>query len=153
MSSLHRRRALFEASTEIVISVLPIIVVLLVMAYLGKPVKVFQKPEWAFGAAIFFGQALVRLLAALTEEHRTLQVGQVVLFAAIVLVFGLAPSLLTLVIVIHSIEQAGTTPLFFQVLQVILFAVSAFVYVVVGAVSHEIPKRTTGTTPGLPSQR
>lgn len=138
MANHHRSRAFLEAITEVVISILPIVVVLLVVLYLGKPGKLFQKPEWAFGAAIFFGQSLVKLLAAMTGAHREMQVGKVVLFAACVLVFGLAPSLLVLVFVIHSAEQVGQVSIFFQALQVALFVLSAFTYVVVGVVSHEI---------------
>jgi hypothetical protein len=138
MKSSQRGRTLLEASTEVVISILPLIVVLLVMFYIGKPMKLFAKPEWAFGAAIFFGQSLVKLLAAMTAPHRSVESGKVVLFAASVLVFGLAPSLLVLVFVIHSAEQLGTVPAFAQTLQVALFALSAFAFVVVAAVCHEL---------------
>lgn len=138
MANLHRQRAMLEAASEVVLSMLPIIVMLLVMAYIGRPMEVLQKPEWAFGAAIFFGQALVKLIATMTAEHRTMQVGKVVLFAACVLVFGLSPSLLVLVFVIHSGETGGHVNLYLEILQITLFVLSAFVYVVVGVASHEI---------------
>ena len=117
------------------------------MAYIGKPMKLFQKPEWAFGAAIFFGQALVKLLTAMTEEHRSMQVGNVVLFAACVLVFGLAPALMVLVFVIHSVEQTGAAAIQFQILQVALFFLGAFTYVVVGVVCYEIGEGGAGADP------
>ncbi len=138
MPSDERNRALIEAATEVVISVLPIIVVLLVMSHVGKPLKLFAKPEWAFGAAIFFGQALVKLLAAMIAPHRTVQASKVVLFAACILVLGLAPTLLILVFVILGAEQSGEVPAIFQMLQVALFVLSAFAYVVVAAVTHEL---------------
>lgn len=138
MPNEGRKRSLLEAGTEVVISVLPLIVVLLVMFHVGKPMKLFAKPEWAFGAAIFFGQALVKLLAAMSAPHRTVQAGKVILFAACILVFGLAPTLLILVFVILDAEQTGQVPMAFQVLQVLLFALSAFAYVVVAAVTHEL---------------
>jgi hypothetical protein len=155
MKNSHRGRALLEASTEVVISVLPLLVVLLVMFYIGKPMKLFAKPEWAFGAAIFFGQSLVKLLAAMTAPHHSVESGKVVLFAASVLVFGLAPSLLVLVFVIHSAEQLGAVPLFAQTLQVGLFALSAFTFVVVAAVCHELAfeRSERGRDEAKPSDR
>lgn len=133
-----RKWATVEASTEVVISVLPLIVVLLVMLYVDKPHKVFAKPEWAFGAAIFFGQALVKLLTAMTNPHKSVQGPKVVLFAACVLVFGLVPTMLTLVFIIHGAEQPSGVPIAFQALQTVLFVVSAFVYVIVGVATEEL---------------
>lgn len=134
----RRKWATVEALTEVVISVLPLIVVFLVMVYVDKPEKVFAKPEWAFGAAIFFGQALVRLLTAMTNPHKSVQGPKVVLFAACVLVFGLVPTMLTLVFVIHGAEQPSGVPLVFQALQTVLFIASAFVYVIVGVATEEL---------------
>jgi hypothetical protein len=136
---LERRRAsILEAATEVVTALLPIVVVLMVMMYVGKPAKLFQKPEWAFGAAIFFGQSLVKLLSAMSEEHRRIRAGSIVLFSTCIIVFGLAPSLLVLVFVIHSAEVGGVVAIAYQVIQVALFVVSAAAYVIVGAVSREM---------------
>ncbi len=141
MASKERNRALIEAGTEVVISLLPLIVVLLVMFHIGKPLKLFSKPEWAFGAAIFFGQALVKLLAAMIAPHRTVQANKVVFFAACILVFGLAPTLLILVFVILGAEHPDGVNVVFQISQVVLFWLSAFAYVVVASVTHELAPR------------
>lgn len=133
-----RTWAIFEASTEVVISTLPLVVVLLVMLYIDKPAKLFTKPEWAFGAAIFFGQALVKLLSAMANPHKSVQGPKIVLFAACVLVFGLVPTMLTLVFIIHGAEQPGGVPIGYQILQTILFSLSAFVYVIVGVATEEL---------------
>ena len=136
----RRKWSIFEASTEVVISTLPLVVVLLVMIYIDKPAKVFAKPEWAFGAAIFFGQAVVKLLSAMANPHKVVQGPKVVLFAACILVFGLVPTLLTLVFIIHGAELPAGVPFGFQVLQTVLFLASAFVYVIVGVVTEELAK-------------
>lgn len=135
-------RAFFEACTELLMSLLPIIVVFLVMLYINKPLKVFAKPEWAFGAAIFFGQSLVRLLAAMISPHKSVQGPKVVFFAASVLVIGLVPTLLCLVFLIHGAEQPNGVPVEFQVFQTLLFFVSAVVYLIVGVVTHELASKS-----------
>jgi hypothetical protein len=141
MTTTSRKRAIRELLTEVVLSILPMLVVLLVMVYMDKPGKLFMKPEWAFAASIFFGQSLVRLVSAMTGKHPRMEAGSVALFAALVLVLGLVPSLLVLVFVIHSAELTNTVSTFFQAAQCVQFFGGAFTYVVVGAVCHEVSPR------------
>jgi hypothetical protein len=133
---------LAEAWIELTMSLLPIIVVFLVMLYINQPLKVFAKPEWAFGAAILFGQSLVRLLAAMIKPHKPVRVGEVVLFAVAIMVLGLVPSLLCLVFLIHGAEQPDGVPTVFKILQTVLFFISAAVYLVVGGVTHGLATPT-----------
>jgi hypothetical protein len=137
-----RNPALAEALTELVMSLLPIVVVFLVMLELGQPYKVFAKPELAFGAAILFGQSLVRLLAGMANPHRKVQQAKVVLFAAVVIVLGLVPTLLCLVFLIHGAEQSASVSVGYMILQAVLFVLSAVVFVVVSIVTHELSSRS-----------
>jgi hypothetical protein len=135
-----RARSVTEAIAEIVLALLPIVAVFFVMLYLGKPLKLFSKPEWAFGAAIFFGQALVRILGSMIKAHKSVKAGKVILFAVVILVFGLVPTLLILAFVIIESEKNGSVLLWVQIVQIVLFGASAFSYVVVTAVADRLTK-------------
>ena len=75
--------------------------------------------EWSFGAAILFGQSLVRFVSGLVRGG-TAATGSVALVLALLIVFALAPSLLVLYMTLQTTEKTENDPSrwlqFFQVL-------------------------------------
>ncbi len=112
------------------------------LVHANRPYKFFATPEWSFGTAILFGQALVKFISGVAHGGRA-AAGAVALAVALVVVFGLVPSLFVLSIILETVEANKSVQLWLQYLQVILFIVAASTYVVLGAVGESWYKKST----------
>jgi hypothetical protein len=130
-----RSQIISGLAAEVAFAVLPLLVILMVFINLRQPVHFFSSPEWAFGSAILFGQTFVRFIAGLVRHGRVAQ-GPVALIIAVLLVFGLTPSLVVLIIVLQSSELHCPPSLWLQILQVTLFGCAAAAYVLLGTVGE-----------------
>jgi len=63
----QRTRVLAGLAAEVSIAVLPLLVILLVAGQARQVGHFFSSPEWSFGAAIFFGQTLVKFVSGLVR--------------------------------------------------------------------------------------
>ena len=150
----ERKRFAAELAAEVAFAVLPLLVVLMVLADVSSPGHIWEAPEWAFGASILFGQTLVRFVSRLARKGRA-AMGPVALAVALLVVFGLAPSLTVLTMTLRAREQQIQLKDWLVIWQVVLFATSAVVYMILGVVSevlaHGVVERTDARTLGLPS--
>src|SRR5262249_40866832 len=92
MEISDRPKVVSGLSAEVAFAVLPLLVVLMVFLDLHHSIGFFASPEWSFGAAILFGQSFIRLVTGLVQRGKAAQ-GPVALIIAMLLVFGLTPSI------------------------------------------------------------
>jgi hypothetical protein len=139
---------------EVAFAVLPLLAVLMVLLYTQHAHHIFASPEWTFGAAILFGQAVVKFVAGLARAGAAAP-GPVALMVALLVVFGLVPSILVLTMTLHSAEIGQSPSRWLQTLQVVLFFSAAGMYMVFGTIGEEWGRRErTGlpsNEPGSPS--
>ena len=139
----ERGKVMAALVAEVSFAVLPLLVVLMVRVNADDAAAVFASPEWVFGAAILFGQALVKFVVGLARGGSA-AAGPVALAVAVVIVFGLAPSLMTLSMTlraeIHATQASqhtvtGPAP-WLQVLHVVLFVGAIIGYLILGTVGE-----------------
>ena len=100
MDSLSRKIAnarqisLIEGVTESMFVLLPILVLTFALIVKKEPMNVIGLSEWAFAAAILFGQSLVRLIGIASYGRTKSHV--VRFLGTLILVAGLFPALLVL---------------------------------------------------------
>jgi hypothetical protein len=99
--------AALGAATELLFVVLPLLVVGVVGLHHEETAwKICSSPEWSFGAAILFGQAIVKMIAAAssgaTRERASI-------FGSLAIVFGLVPALLFLSFVLPNEGHVAKT--------------------------------------------
>jgi len=136
MTMSERNRIFSGLAAEVAFAVLPLLVVLFVMIDMNRFPSIFESPEWSFGAAILFGQSLVKFVSGLARSGAA-AIGPVALAVSLIVVFGLAPSLLVLTMtLLHSPEFSGHPGRWLQVLQVVLFCGGAVSYVLLGTVGE-----------------
>jgi hypothetical protein len=130
-------RPLTGLFAEIAFGSLPLLIVLMVLSQYHRGADIIEAPEWSFGAAILFGQALVKFMTGVAHGGRAAH-GPVALAVALILVLGLAPSLLTLTLILLAREAvpARQPDDWLSVLQLVLFGASAMTYFVFGAVGE-----------------
>jgi len=121
-------------AAEVSFAVLPLIVVLMVCVHQEKTSNFLASPEWSFGASILFGQTLVRFVSGLTRSAHA-ATGPVALAVALLVVFAIVPSLIVLTLTLLS-DEACHVAAWLRVSQVVLFAGSAVIYLLLGAVGE-----------------
>lgn len=81
---------------------LPLLVLTIVLLYKGRSLReLLASPEWSFGTVIFIGQALVKLVSGLSQANRLVW-EKVAFVVSILIVLGLAPSLIILALVLTT---------------------------------------------------
>jgi len=92
---------------EILFSILPMIILVIVHFYKGTLSSVFFLPEWALVAAVLFGQTIAKITsgAVAFAKKASISYQQVTLSVTLIIVFGLVPSLVVLTLILVS-----TTP-------------------------------------------
>ena len=134
---LDRRRAFAGLFAEVSFAGLPLLVVLMVLLRYARGGEVIASPEWSFGAAILFGQALVKFSTGVAHGGRAAH-GPVALAVTLILVLGLAPSLLvlTLILIDTEADPRRHPETWLGATQVVLFTVSAVTYCVFGLIGE-----------------
>jgi hypothetical protein len=94
-----------------------------------------MSPEWSFGAAILFGQSLMKFVSGLARGGKAAK-GPVALVLALLIVFGLVPSLLVLYITLQTTEAKLDPSRWLQFFQVVLFSGGVAMYLLLGTVGE-----------------
>jgi len=130
----ERVRIVSGLAAEVAFAVLPLLIVLLfiVSGELPQIARFFASPEWSFGAAILVGQSLVKFVSGIGKGGSAAS-GPVALVISIVLVFLLAPTLFVLFL---SLQTESKPSPWLGLAQVVLFALGAGVYILLGLVGE-----------------
>jgi hypothetical protein len=131
----ERLRILMGLAAEVAFAVLPLLVVLMVVGNAGHPNHFFSSPEWSFGAAILFGQSLMKFISGIARGGAA-AIGPVAFVVALLVVFGLVPSLIVLDMTLQAVEAKGEPAGWLQVSQVALFVLGALMYMALGTIGE-----------------
>ncbi len=136
MKSLSERGQIISGLVaEVTFTVLPLFVVLIVLFHAEHSYRLFASPEWSFGAAILFGQALVKFMSGLARGGAA-ATGPVALVITLLIVFGLAPSLLILYMTLQASEEPTFPSRWLQFWQVMSFCSSVAMYLLLGTIGE-----------------
>jgi hypothetical protein len=133
--------AIAGALSEWLFAVLPLVVVALVWLHLGELSSVLESPEWAFGASVLAGLALVKFVVGVARAGG-LSLERVLLGVAGVFVIVVVPANTVLVLVILSEAENHHVPILLAVSQAALFCLSSLVFVFVGILAYLWTKRS-----------
>ena len=131
----ERKRILAGLAAEVAFAVLPLLVVSMVLIHTEHSTRMFAAPEWSFGAAVLFGQTLVKFMSGLARGGAA-ATGPVALIVALLVVFGLVPSLFTLIMTLQAVETRTDPARWLQFFQVILFCVASIMYMLLGTIGE-----------------
>lgn len=131
----ERNRIFAALAAEVSFAVLPLLVVVMVFIHVGHGHHMFASPEWSFGAAILFGQTLVKFVSNLAKGGAAAK-GPVALIVALIVVFGLVPSLFILDWSLQSFEEGNQLRHLVQASQVLFFCAAAIIYMLLGTIAE-----------------
>ena len=149
--SQARNRIIYGLAAEVAFTILPLVVVLIVVSATQWS-RLFASPEWSFGAAILFGQSLVRFSTGLLRGAAAAG-GPVALTVALVIVFGLVPSLIVLSLTLQSAEiysphTGFSLEQWLHAAQVVLFGLAALTYLTLGTIGEVYAQRFSSSSRG-----
>ena len=119
-----------SVTVELLFSVLPLVILMIVHAYLDSFPSVFSLPEWALIAAVLFGQTIAKTTsgAIAFANKASINYHRITLDVTLIIVFGLVPSLVVLVLILISPSpRLGLT-----ITQIVLFLLSLVTFFAYG---------------------
>ncbi|MGO4911524.1 hypothetical protein [Leeuwenhoekiella sp. W20_SRS_FM14] len=128
------RTTKYVLSSELIFTLLPIIILLIVRSYENDFSKVFYNTEWSIISIILFGQSIVKFSSGIANSNETFRWQLVALVISLIIVFGLIPASIILVLNLTS----SSIGLGMGVLQIIVFIISVLTYYFIGAIGQKM---------------
>ncbi len=96
----HRIAAMYAILGDLLFIVLPLVVISIVDVSIGRSLfAIIQTPELSFGSAVLFGQTIIKVVSGFAYTKPT-GAEQPVFIIALIIVFGLVPSLVVLALLL-----------------------------------------------------
>ena len=139
------KNAFLATTAEFLFVLFPLMVLaFVILTTKTKAHSLLATPEWSFGAAILFGQAVQKITAA-SARTQAYPWQKTTLLVSALLIFGLVPSLITLALLIHQTPmQAAAHDPTLAYCQVGLFLMGSLMFLLLGTVSHYLLFDETG---------
>lgn len=124
----------YVLSSELLFTLLPIIILLIVRSYENDISKIFYNTEWSIISIILFGQSIVKFSSGIANSKEIFRWQLVALAISIVIVFGLIPASIILVLNLTSLSISFGM----GILQIIVFIISVLTYYFIGALGQKM---------------
>lgn len=128
----HRIAAMYAILGDLLFIVLPLVVISIVDVSIGRSLfAIIQTPELSFGSAVLFGQTIIKVVSGFAYTKPT-GAEQPVFIIALIIVFGLVPSLVVLALLL----SVNPIPYGLQLAQACMFALGVIVFFFFGVKGH-----------------
>lgn len=136
----HRKAAFYAILGDLLFIVLPLVVISIVDVSVGRPLfAIIQSPELSFGSAVLFGQTIIKVVSGFAHTKPS-GAEQPVFIIALIIVFGLVPSLIVLALLL----SVTPIPYGLQLAQACIFALGIIVFLLFGVNGHALSLRYGG---------
>ena len=96
----HREAAFYALLGDLLFIVLPLVVISIVDVSVGRSLfAIIESPELSFGSAVLFGQTIIKVVSGFAHTKPS-GAEQPVFIIALIIVFGLVPSLVVLALLL-----------------------------------------------------
>lgn len=129
-----KRTLFYVLISELVFTILPIIVILFIRSYQGKFEELYYNTEWGIMAIILFGQSLVKFASGISNSKESFRWQLVSLIISLIIVFGLVPSVVLLIINLLDTNQSFWT----HFAQMIWFVLSGICFFFIGYIGQKM---------------
>lgn len=128
------RNIFYVLISEIIFTILPLVVIAIIRSYQKQPDQIFYNTEWIMMAIILFGQSIVKFSSGISNSKRKFRWQLVALIITIIISFGLIPSIVILIINLLSTEMNFTLYLF----QLVLLILSIITFFIIGYLGQKL---------------
>lgn len=136
----HRTAAFYALLGDLLFIVLPLVVITIVDLSVGRPLfAIIESPELSFGSAVLFGQTIIKVVSGFAHTKPT-GAEQPVFIIALIIVFGLVPSLVVLALLL----SVNPVPYGLKIAQACIFALGIITFFFFGVTGHALSLRYGG---------
>ena len=131
-NKFHRKAATYAIFGDLLFIVLPLVVISIVDVSVGKSLfALIETPELSFGSAVLFGQTIIKVVSGFAHSKPS-GAEQPVFVVAMIIVFGLVPSLVVLALLL----SINPVPYGLQLAQAAIFVLGVMVFFIFGVTGH-----------------
>ena len=128
----HRKAAIYAILGDLLFIVLPLVVISIVDVSVGRSLfAIIESPELSFGSAVLFGQTIIKVVSGFAHTKPS-GAEQPVFIIALIIVFGLVPSLVVLALLL----SVNPIPYGLQLAQAGIFVLGVVVFGLFGVNGH-----------------
>ena len=136
----HRKAAMYAILGDLLFIVLPLVVISIVDVSVGRSLfAIIESPELSFGSAVLFGQTIIKVVSGFAHTKPS-GAEQPVFIIALIIVFGLVPSLVVLALLL----SVNPIPHGLQLAQACIFVLGIIVFFLFGVNGHALSLRHGG---------
>ena len=136
----HRKAAMYAILGDLLFIVLPLVVISIVDVSVGRPLfAIIESPELSFGSAVLFGQTIIKVVSGFAHTKPS-GAEQPVFIIALIIVFGLVPSLVVLALLL----SVTPIPHWLQLAQAGIFVLGIITFLFFGVTGHALSLRYGG---------
>ena len=136
----HRKAAMYAILGDLLFIVLPLVVISIVDVSVGRSLfAIIESPELSFGSAVLFGQTIIKVVSGFAHTKPS-GAEQPVFIIALIIVFGLVPSLVVLALLL----SVNPIPHGLQLAQAGIFVLGVVVFGLFGVNGHALSLRHGG---------
>lgn len=128
------RNIFYVLTSEIIFTILPLIVIAIVRMYQNQSELIFYNTEWVMMAIILFGQSIVKFSSGISNSKRKFRWQLVALIITSIISFGLIPSIVILIINLLNNDFNLTLYIF----QIIFLLISIFTFYIIGYLGQKL---------------
>jgi uncharacterized membrane protein len=136
----HQKAALYALLGDLLFIVLPLVVISIVDLSVGRSLfAIIESPELSFGSAVLFGQTIIKVVSGFAHTKPS-GAEQPVFIIALIIVFGLVPSLVVLALLL----SINPIPHELQLAQAGIFMLGIITFFFFGVNGHALSLRYGG---------
>lgn len=128
------RNLFYVLISEMLFTVLPLIVISIVRSYQCQFELIFYNTEWAMISIILFGQSIVKFSSGIANSTLKFRWQLVSMIISLIIIFGLIPSIIVLIINLLNEEKIIGIHIF----QMIMFIFSMITFFIVGYLGQKL---------------
>lgn len=128
------RNLFYVLISEMLFTVLPLIVISIVRSYQCKFELIFYNTEWAMMSIILFGQSIVKFSSGIANSSLKFRWQLVSMIISLIIIFGLIPSII--ILIINLLNDEKMFGLHFA--QISLFVLSIITFFIVGYLGQKL---------------
>ena len=137
---IHRKAAVYAILGDLLFIVLPLVVISIVDVSVGRSMfAIIESPELSFGSAVLFGQTIIKVVSGFAHTKPS-GAEQPVFIIALIIVFGLVPSLVVLALLL----SVNPVPHGLKLAQASIFVLGVIVFGFFGVNGHALSLRFGG---------
>jgi hypothetical protein len=128
------KNIIYVLASEILFTILPLLILLIVRSYENKLELIFFNTEWSIMAIILFGQSIVKFSSGISNSNLKIRWQLVSLIISIIIIFGLIPSIV--ILIINLLAKENLYSMYF--LQIIMFLLSICTFFIIGYLGQKM---------------